>query len=66
MTLREVRTVEPLVDRAGLAELFDVSEDTIDAFRRAGMPSIVWGRRLRRFEPSRCLAWWREHEREAA
>lgn len=59
--LRAVETIEPLVDRAGLAELFGVSEDTIDELRKAGMPTVAWGRRLVRFEPSRCLAWWREH-----
>jgi hypothetical protein len=48
---------ERFVDRARLAELMGVSEATIDRMRAAGMPSVTFGRRMRRFRPSTCLAW---------
>lgn len=65
--LRPVPNHEPLVTREQLAEIMGVGLNTVDDFRKAGMPEIRWGRRLVRFEPSRCLAWWRnESERRAA
>lgn len=65
--LRPVPNAEPLVTREQLAEIMGVGLNTLDDFRRAGMPEIRWGRRLVRFEPSRCLAWLRdESERRAA
>lgn len=65
--LRSVPAGEALVTREELAEIMHVGVSTIDDFRRAGMPEIRWGRRLIRFEPSACLAWWkRESERRAA
>lgn len=55
--LRHIRSVEPLVNKAELAELLGCSEDTVDEMRKQGMPSIPWGRRLVRFEASAALAW---------
>lgn len=48
---------EPLVTRAELARLAACSPSTIDRARRAGMPSIQIGRRLRRFRPGDALSW---------
>jgi excisionase family DNA binding protein len=45
------------VTRDELAEMMGVSVDTIDRWRHQGMPSVVFGRRSRRFQPSRCVAW---------
>jgi excisionase family DNA binding protein len=64
--LRAVQTIEPLATKAELARLLEVSEDTIEAMVKAGMPTVRWGRRLVRFEPSRCLEWWREHGQDVA
>lgn len=64
--LRPVRSVEPLVTRAELATILHMSEDTVDEMRKAGMPWIPWGRRLVRFEASACVAWLKNHAREAA
>lgn len=64
--LHPIRTVEPLVTRAALAEIMGVSEDTVDEMRKAGMPWIPWGRRLVRFEASVCVAWLKSYGREAA
>ena len=64
--LRVVETVEPLATKPELAELLHVSEDMIEAMVKAGMPVIPWGRRLVRFQPSECIAWWREHAQEVA
>jgi predicted DNA-binding transcriptional regulator AlpA len=61
-----IRSVEPLISRAQLADLLGVSEDTIDAMRKAGMPSIRWGRRLIRFRASEALTWFEGHGGEAA
>jgi phage terminase Nu1 subunit (DNA packaging protein) len=64
--LHPVRSVEPLVKRHELARIMGVSEDTVDEMRKAGMPWIPWGRRLVRFEASACVAWLKNHGREAA
>lgn len=64
--LRHIRSVEPLVTKAELAELLGVSEDTVDAFRKAGMPCIPWGKRLLRFEASVAVAWLKAQGSEAA
>lgn len=58
--------VEPLVTKQQLVEILGVSEDTIDAMRKAGMPSIRWGRRLIRFRASEALSWFEEHGEAAA
>lgn len=66
--LRVVTSVEPLVNRAQMAEILGVSEDTVDQLRKEGMPCIRWGRRLVRFRASEALAWFQDHygEGEAA
>jgi phage terminase Nu1 subunit (DNA packaging protein) len=48
---------ERYVDRKELAAMLGVSASTVDRMRVAGMPSVTYGRRLRRFKPSVCLAW---------
>ena len=53
---------ERYVNRKQLAELLGVSVSTVDRFVRAGMPSDRWGPRMRRFLPSRCVAWLRERQ----
>jgi len=49
--------VERLVTREELAAMMGVHPKTVDRLRRAGMPSVVIGRRARRFRPSQALAW---------
>lgn len=55
----ELPEPECYVTRDELARLMGVSVDTVDRMRKAGMPSVVWGRRARRFRPSTALAWAR-------
>jgi hypothetical protein len=54
------------LSRESLAERLECSVDSIDRMRRDGMPSIVWGRRLRRFRYTDVVAWLDEQTREAA
>lgn len=49
--------LECYVDRKQLASIMGVSVATIDRMVVAGMPSVTWGRRTRRFKPSTALAW---------
>lgn len=55
-----VQPVEHYVDRRQLANIMGVSVSTIDNMVRDGMPSVTWGRRMRRFQPSTALAWAQE------
>ena len=65
--LRPVPSAEPLMTREQIAEIMGVGVSTVDEFRRAGMPTIRWSRRLVRFRASVCLAWLEaESERRAA
>jgi phage terminase Nu1 subunit (DNA packaging protein) len=64
--LRSIRSIEPLVTREELAELLNVSTDSVDEMRRAGMPWIRWGSRLVRFEATAAVAWLKAHGSEAA
>lgn len=48
---------ENYVSRKRLAEIMDVDVSTIDRWRDRGMPSVKWGRRTRRFQPSQAVAW---------
>lgn len=57
---------ERYVTRRELAQLMGVSLRTVDRLVDAGMPSVVWGRRCRRFKPSVALAWARAQGRMAA
>lgn len=52
--------VERYVSRQELAGLMGVSVKTVDRLVAAGMPSVTWGRRTRRFRPSVALQWARE------
>lgn len=54
-----VAEAEDYLDRAQLAKRMGVSVDTIDRWRKAGMPSETWGMRKRVFRPSLCIAWRR-------
>lgn len=56
---------ERYVSRRELAKRMSVSVTTIDRMRRAGMPSELWGQRMRRFLPSRAVAWARTYEGRA-
>lgn len=60
------RESERYVTRRELAQLMGVSLRTIDRLVDAGMPSVVWGQRCRRFKPSVALAWARAQGRLAA
>jgi hypothetical protein len=55
-------TSEHYVGRRELAERMNVSVATIDRMVKAGMPSELWGQRMRRFLPSRAIAWARTYE----
>jgi hypothetical protein len=48
---------ERYLSRFELAQVMGVSIDTVDRLVAAGMPSVTWGRRTRRFKPSVALAW---------
>ena len=63
-----VQQEEAYITRRQLAELMGVSERTVDRMVAAGMPSVVFSRRSRRFLASRALAWARvqPNERTAA
>lgn len=67
-TVRElpIREDEPYLTRQELAEKLRTGVSTVDEWRRQGMPSEQWGKRTRRFQLSRCLAWLREQGREQA
>lgn len=60
------REPERYVSRRELADLMGVSVATVDRLVAAGMPSVTWGRRTRRFRPSTALAWARAQEHRAA
>jgi phage terminase Nu1 subunit (DNA packaging protein) len=55
-----------LVTREELARIMRVSLPTIDRMRRDGMPSVTWGRRLRRFNVADAMRWAEDKQREAA
>lgn len=48
------------IDAHELAELMGVSERTIARMVREGMPSELWGRRVRRFYAPACIEWARQ------
>lgn len=51
------REVEPYINRQELATLMGVSVRTVDRLTREGMPSVRWGRRIRRYKASTALGW---------
>jgi phage terminase Nu1 subunit (DNA packaging protein) len=57
-----VQPSERYVSRGELADLMGVHVCTIDRWVDAGMPSEIWGARMRRFLPSRAIAWARTYE----
>jgi hypothetical protein len=61
----QVPTSEPerYVTRRQLAAMMCLSVRTIDSMVEGGIPSEAWGRRTRRFLPSRAIAWAREQGR---
>jgi hypothetical protein len=56
---------ERYVARTELAAIMGVSVARIDRMVAAGMPSVTWGRRTRRFRPSAALAWALAQEQAA-
>jgi phage terminase Nu1 subunit (DNA packaging protein) len=48
---------EAYVDGRKLAELMGVSRTTVKRWTAEGMPSETWGMRIRRYLPSRAMAW---------
>lgn len=56
---------ERYLSRAQLADRMGVSVNTIDRMVRAGMPSVTWGRRTRRFKASVAMAWARAQQADA-
>lgn len=54
---------ELYVSRPTMGLIMGVSVSTIDRMVASGMPSVTWGRRTRRFLPSRALAWAAEEAR---
>lgn len=62
MTVRSIRTPEPevYVSRIELARLMGVSLRTIDTLVAEGMPSVTWGKRVRKFKASVAMQWARE------
>lgn len=61
-----VREDEEYVTREELAAFLHVDITTVDRWRRRGMPSEKWGKRVRRFKKSKAVAWLREQEDQAA
>lgn len=57
---------ERYISRRELADLMGVSVDTIDRMRKAGMPSVTWGRRTRRFKASTAIAWASQQQNAVA
>ncbi len=64
-SLHRLSSPERYVARSELAAIMGVSVATIDRMVAAGMPSVTWGRRTRRFRPSTALAWALAQERAA-
>jgi len=64
----DVSAAEPLLNRAQLAQIFDVSENTIDKWRGKGMPVEVEGGNgvAYGFNYSACLAWHDGAQAQAA
>lgn len=48
---------ERFVTRKEMAEIMGISVRALDKLVREGMPSVTWGLRARRFQPSVALAW---------
>ena len=59
------KSPERYVGRLELAEIMGVSLATVDRLVAEGMPSVTWGRRTRRFQPSAAISWASERGRAA-
>lgn len=57
---------ERYLTRAELARLMGISVSTVDRMVGEGMPSVLWGRRTRRFRASEAVAWAQDRGRSAA
>jgi excisionase family DNA binding protein len=57
-----VPEAEPFMTREQFAEMLAVHVATVDRMIAAGMPSLAYGRRVRRIQPSRAMAWIRERQ----
>jgi len=57
---------ERYVGRIELGQIMGVSLATIDRLVAEGMPSVTWGRRTRRFNPSAATSWAAERRRRSA
>jgi hypothetical protein len=61
MTVHPIRPMpqqrEPELTRKQLADMLQVSLRTIDKWTKAGMPSVRYGQRVRRYQASSALAW---------
>lgn len=64
VSIRGPEKPERWVDARELAELMGVSVATIRRMTAQGMPSVTWGRRTRRFQPSAVIAWAQAQTRE--
>lgn len=53
------RPVEVPVTQAELARMMGISVTSVKRLTQAGMPSVSWGLRTRRYYPSTALAWAR-------
>jgi phage terminase Nu1 subunit (DNA packaging protein) len=49
--------VEPWITRRELAVLMGVSVRTVDRLTAAGMPSVTWGSKTRRYRASQAVHW---------
>jgi phage terminase Nu1 subunit (DNA packaging protein) len=56
----QIRSVEAWITRRELADLMGVSVRTIDRLTAAGMPSVTWGRKTRRYRASIAQQWARD------
>jgi phage terminase Nu1 subunit (DNA packaging protein) len=64
MSLRAVPN--ELVNREELARRMGCSVKTVDRMRSEGMPYVVWGRRMLRFDPQAAMSWFLDQRRDAA
>jgi hypothetical protein len=53
----EIREIEPWITRKELAVRMGVSVRTIDRLTSAGMPSVTWGSKTRRYRASQAISW---------
>jgi phage terminase Nu1 subunit (DNA packaging protein) len=54
---------ERFLTRAQLAEIIGVSTDTVDRWRKQGLPCVTWGERSVRMRFTDCEAWRETQDR---